>query len=123
MMERVSMDGRPRRREYSREFKDAGLQETRQSGESVAGVALKHSLNPNMVHGWLSEERQRQELAQLLSPESAFLPLQLTPPTEWAPPSRLPTDLPVDKAKSSALSSKGADTSLGVSWPFSAAAQ
>lgn len=63
----MSMDGRPRRSEYSREFKEAVLQQTRQSGASVTGVALMHSLNPNMVHRWLREERQRQELAQLRS--------------------------------------------------------
>lgn len=74
------MDGRPRRSEYSREFKETVLHETRQSGASVAGVVLIHSLNPNMVHRWLREERQRYGLAQLRSPEHAFVPLQLTPP-------------------------------------------
>jgi len=55
-----------------------------------------HSLNPNMVHRWLREERQRQELAQLRSPENAFVPLQLTSHTEFAPPGQLahPQGLP-----------------------------
>ena len=122
-MERVSMNGRPRRREYSGEFKAAVLQETRQSGASVAGVALMHSLNPNMVHRWLREERQRQELAQLRSPEHAFVPLQLTPPAECAPPSRLPTDLPVDGGEVIRIELHRAGASLSVSWPLSAAAQ
>ncbi len=122
-MERVSMNGRPRRREYNGEFKAAVLQETRQSGASVAGVALMHSLNPNMVHRWLREERQRQELAQLRSPEHAFVSLQLTPPAECAPPSRLPTDLPVDGGEVIRIELHRAGASLSVSWPLSAAAQ
>lgn len=46
-------------------------------GASVSGVALSHSLNANMVHRWIREERQRAlvEAAEATGPQ--FIPLQL----------------------------------------------
>ena len=41
------------RRKHSDEFRAAVLSECRQSGKSIAGVALKHGLNANMVRVWL----------------------------------------------------------------------
>ena len=41
---------RPTRRFYSPEFKTQVTQECRQSGASVAGVALVHGINANIVH-------------------------------------------------------------------------
>ena len=41
------------RRSHSDEFRAAVLAECRQSGKSIAGVALKHGLNANMVRVWL----------------------------------------------------------------------
>jgi len=48
---------RPRRREYSAEFKAMVPEQVRPAGASVAGVALSHGLNPNMVHRWMREDR------------------------------------------------------------------
>ncbi|MGO4281554.1 transposase [Cupriavidus sp. RAF20_2] len=75
-MDKVSTVARPRRREYSAEFKTTVLEQIRQEGASVAGVALSHGLNPNMVHRWMREGRQRQLLAALQS-GSAFVPLHI----------------------------------------------
>ncbi|MBP0625418.1 IS66-like element accessory protein TnpA [Cupriavidus consociatus] len=75
-MDKVSTVERPRRREYSAEFKAMVLEQVRQAGASVAGVALSHGLNPNMVHRWMREERQRQMLTAL-SEGHAFVPLQV----------------------------------------------
>jgi hypothetical protein len=41
-----------RRRKYSREFKQRIIAESRQPGASLASVAVRHGLNPNMVHKW-----------------------------------------------------------------------
>ena len=49
---------RPQRRFYSPEFKGQVTQECRQSGASVAGVALSHGINANIVHRWLREPTQ-----------------------------------------------------------------
>ena len=46
---------RPTRRFYSPEFKAQVMQECRQSGASVAGVAMSHGVNANIVHRWLRE--------------------------------------------------------------------
>ena len=40
------------RRRYTRAFKLQVLAEARQPGESLAAVAVRHGLNPNMVHKW-----------------------------------------------------------------------
>jgi transposase-like protein len=76
-MNQMSTVERPRRREYSAEFKTSVLEQSRRPGASLAGVALAHGINPNMVHRWLREERQRLELAELQRGAAAFLPVQL----------------------------------------------
>lgn len=49
----------PKRRAYSAQLKAQVLLQCSQAGASVSGVALSHSLNANMVHRWIREERQR----------------------------------------------------------------
>lgn len=84
-MDRVSIDERPRRREYTGQFKDEVLKQTRLRGASVSAVALSHGLNPNMVHRWLREERQRVALERLQGTAAAFAPLQLPEVSHAAP--------------------------------------
>ncbi|MBA4277770.1 MAG: IS66 family insertion sequence hypothetical protein [Ralstonia sp.] len=76
-MQRESTLEVPKRREYSKQMKALVLQQCSQEGASVAGVALSHGLNPNMVHRWIREERQRNlgDAGQVTSPQ--FIPLQL----------------------------------------------
>jgi transposase len=76
-MNKVSTVERPRRREYSAEFKASVLEQCGQPGASLAGVALSHGINPNMVHRWIREERQRQLLINLQQTASPFVPLAL----------------------------------------------
>ena len=67
---------RPTRRFYSPEFKTQVMQECRQSGASVAGVALSHGINANIVHRWL-----RELTPSALVPQSqAFVPVTLDEP-------------------------------------------
>jgi transposase len=40
------------RRRYTRAYKLQVLAEARQPDESLAAVAVRHGLNPNMVHKW-----------------------------------------------------------------------
>ena len=70
---------RPRRREYSAQFKASVLEQCRQPGASLAGVALRQGINPNMVHRWMREDRQRLELIKLQRGALEFVPLQLPP--------------------------------------------
>lgn len=76
-MERDSTQERPRRRFYSAELKAQVLEQCRQAGASVAGVALSHNINPNMVHRWIREEHQRTLVAKAKLATGAFMPLQL----------------------------------------------
>ncbi|NQW81658.1 MAG: transposase [Polaromonas sp.] len=69
----------PRKREYSAQFKASVLEQCRQLGASLAGVALRHGINPNMVHRWMREDRQRLELIKLQSGALEFVPLHLPP--------------------------------------------
>ena len=57
-----------RRRRYSREFKERIFAECLQPGESIAAVAVRHELNPNMVH------KLRKSLQRPAQEESIRLP-------------------------------------------------
>lgn len=45
----------PKRRSYSPELKSQVVAQTQMPGASVAGVALAHGINANIVHRWLRE--------------------------------------------------------------------
>ena len=66
---------RPKRRLYSPELKTQVMQECRQSGASVAGVALSHGINANIVHRWLREQTTSALMPQLQA--RAFVPVTL----------------------------------------------
>jgi transposase len=77
---------RPTRRFYSPELKTQVRQECRQSGASVAGVALSHGINANIVHRWL-----REQAASALVPQSqAFVPVTLDEPAPGPTPQSAP---------------------------------
>lgn len=75
-MEQSLNQDRPRRREYSKQFKAEVLTRCAQPGASVGGVALAQGLHSNMVHRWIREQRERQALAP---PSFVSLPLQNAP--------------------------------------------
>lgn len=55
------------RRSYPKSFKAQVVEECTQPGASVAGVALSHGLNANLVHKWI-----RCQQAQLPAVPSGF---------------------------------------------------
>lgn len=59
------------------EFKASVLEQCLLPRASLAGIALGHGINPNMVHWWIREERQRQMVTELQQTAAAFLLLQL----------------------------------------------
>ena len=63
----------PKRRLYSPELKSQVVTQTQVPGASVAGVALAHGINANIVHRWL-RERSGQASAQ-----QGFVALSLSP--------------------------------------------
>ncbi len=67
----------PLRRAYSAQFKAQVVQECGRRGASVAGVALSHGINANIVHRWLREQGGG---ALLVQPLAHFLPVTLDAP-------------------------------------------
>ena len=79
----------PNRRFYSPELKAEVMRECRQSGASVAGVALAHGINANIVHRWLRESGRSAPLTE--APAPAFVPITLeesAPSVPCAPPAK-----------------------------------
>jgi transposase len=105
---------RPTRRYYSQQLKADVIQECRQGSASVAGVALAHGINANIVHRWLHED----ERAALLLRAQSFVPVTLE---------QASSALPAVKGGSSATPDirievhKGSST-ITVNWPLEGAA-
>jgi transposase-like protein len=64
----------PKRRSYSSELKSRVVAQTQVPGASVAGVALAHSINANIVHRWLRERAGQSPVSP-----SGFIALSLEP--------------------------------------------
>ena len=69
----------PKRRFYSTELKLQIVQTCAQPGASIAGVALQHGINTNIVHRWIREHGQ----GMLVVQPQAFVPVTLS--TEQEP--------------------------------------
>ncbi|MES2841227.1 MAG: transposase [Pseudomonadota bacterium] len=72
---------RPKRRYYSPELKGQIVAECQVSGASVAGVALAHGVNANIVHRWMREQGD----SLLPAARNEFVALNLPPPVEQVP--------------------------------------
>ena len=59
------------RRTFPKAFKVQVIEECAQPGASVAGVALSHELNANLVHKWIRQQREP------LPTMPAFVPVPL----------------------------------------------
>ncbi|EAQ97011.1 transposase [Congregibacter litoralis] len=88
-----------RRRRYPPEFKEQVLRECEQPGASVAGVAVSHGLNPNLVHNW-------RRTHNILAP-SGFVQLPAPGPVVETSPTIVRIDVPTPKG------------TLVVHWPLS----
>ena len=100
---------RPARRYYSPQLKAQVMQECRQSGASVAGVALAHGINANIVHRWLHED----ERAALLLRAQSFVPLTLERTSQALPVAPVPSVTPDIRIELH----KGGST-ITVNWPL-----
>jgi transposase len=70
----------PKRRFYSPELKLQVVGNCAQPGASIAGVALQHGINANIVHRWLREHNQ----GILIRPQQTFVPVTLNSAIEPA---------------------------------------
>jgi len=123
-MERLIDGERRLRREYSAAFKASVLEQTREPGASVAGVALSHGLHPNMVHRWLREQGLTRQQAQPQTPAFVALPV----------PAVVVDDRVAQTATAAATQTSGdghvirievqrASATITIAWPVAAAAQ
>lgn len=68
----------PARRRHSDELRAKVLSECVQAGASVAGIALAHGLNANLVHKWRRQARELQARGVLqVSARPEFIALAL----------------------------------------------
>lgn len=109
------------RRYYSEEFKSQIIQECGDDRASVAGVAMRHQVNANIVHRWLREYE-----SQGLHSQPAFLPVTLQPEpgpslaTSPAPfkPDAIPAQV---EPASIRIEVWNGNNTVAVSWPISEA--
>ena len=102
---------RRKRRFYSPELKNQVMQECRQSGASVAGVALSHGINANIVHRWLRGFTPTALVPQLQA--NAFVPVTLDEPAPGPAPQAEP-DIRVEVQR--------ANATIVVKWPLQGSA-
>ena len=76
----------PARRRHSDELRAQVLSECAQASASVAGIALAHGLNANLVHKWRRQAHQLQACGALqTSARPEFIALALPPAPTTAP--------------------------------------
>ena len=92
-----------RRRRYPPEFKAQVLRECEQPGASIAGVAVDHGLNPNMVHKWRKASRAAAPIG--------FLRLPAPGPAAESAPTTVKIEVPTPKG------------TLVVHWPLAELSQ
>lgn len=72
-----------RRRRFTEEFKRRVVAETLSGEHSVAGVALRHGLNNNLVFTW--RRKQLRALAGVTAMPAKLLPVTITEPSAALP--------------------------------------
>ena len=124
------------RRRFSLEFKRQLIEQC-QPGISVAGVALKHNINPNLLHRWIRTNRASasipQAYAQVAAPPITtqtpntstmqsvkFIPATLNPNTE---PHAAATHLDNTANPMIEITLAGKTGDVSLRWPVSAASE
>jgi len=103
------------RRKHSAQLRAQVVEACRQSGASVAAIALRSGLNANLVHRWLREDGRSLDtgagspVAQAARPVAEFMPLQLPQPAVAG----TSTDIRVELRRGT--------STITVSWPLQGA--
>ena len=98
---------RSARRNHALELKKSVLDECR-AGASVAGVAMAHGLNANLVHKWRRLERSKVVAAATPPiPAQTFIPLVIASPTVTAPTCAEPRELRIEIRRDDQLADVG----------------
>ncbi|MBS9405729.1 transposase [Halomonas sp. TRM85114] len=104
------LDAPRKRRRFTTAFKTRIVEACQQPGASVAGIALKHRLNANLVHKWIRTARQRDTMTET----PAFVPV----PLASAPPSATPSSHTTEPIR---LTIPRPNGRVVVEWPAAAA--
>jgi len=85
-----------RRRRHSSAFKAQIVAECDQPGASVAGVAIRHQLNPNLVQKWrlLARRDGQDDFLRLPTPPASSASPVLPPATAHAGPATVRMEVP-----------------------------
>ena len=101
----------PARRRHSDELRAQVLSECAQASASVAGIALAHGLNANLVHKWRRQAHQLQACGALqTSARPEFIALALPPAPTTAP---MQPDIHMELRRGAAT--------MSIRWPVAAA--
>jgi transposase len=95
----------PKRRYYSPELKLQVVRACARADANIAGVAMQHGVNANIVHRWLREHSQGTLVAQPL----AFVPVTLESSTEVAAPAQATAEIRMELRRGAAT--------VTVTWP------
>ena len=99
----------PKRRFYNPELKLQVVQTCAQPGASIAGVAMQHGINTNIVHRWIREHSQGTVVIQ----PQAFVPVTLS--TEPEPVASKP--VAVAATSEIRMELRRGTSSVTVMWP------
>ena len=104
--------GRRRRRNHSAAFKAQVVASCRQTGVSIAAVAMANSVNANLLRRWIIDAEQRpdavsQPVVEVAARAPSFVPMALPAPVA-------PEDIRIELRRGA--------TAISVIWPSNAAA-
>ncbi|QNI02384.1 transposase [Halomonas sp. SH5A2] len=108
MSELSVLEAPRKRRRFTAEFKASVVEACQQPGASVAGIALEHALNANLVHKWIREARRM----VTVSAPPAFVPVPMTSTTTL-------TSTPHQEAEPIRLSLPSPKGTVTIEWPLS----
>ena len=100
------------RRTHSKAFKAMLVAQCREPGISIAGVAMAHQINDNLLRTWLRKAEKAGELAPVgkaIADSSRIVPVQLAAPV-------------ADPAAPIRVHIQRGNTQIHVEWPASSAA-
>lgn len=109
------------RRRYSAEFKAQMLRECAEPGASVAGTALAHGVNANLVHKWRRRVSSARAAGAANVATADFIPIALQRPAQASPIPDASAGQPATQALPIRVNVQRGAVRVQVSWPVQAA--
>ena len=120
-----------KRRTYSKRFKAELVAECLAGEDSIASIALRHDINPNLVHRWVTENRRsgQHELSELSEPKGksnipaaplnwvAAVPVNTGPQKTYTPQAAQHKPPSTARTQSIAIKIAGKQCHITLEWP------